>query len=483
MPVNSQNSKRIEIINADKTYANTNLHPEYLRLVGSIIFKHNNSIMKCDSAHHFINNDIIKAFSNIKINQGDSIKLYGEKLIYNSQENEAILTKDVIFIDNQIQLTTNKIVYDLNNKSAFYPKNGEIKNQDKNISSKKGKYFANKNEFVFNDSVIIKGKNYIIRTKNMIYDSKREIAFFKGPSKIISDDRLLYCENGWYYTKNNIAQIKKNAFIQKKGYKLIGDSIYYNKINNYAKAIQNVYLIDSVENIELNGQKAEYFELLKKTEVYENPILKIMIQEDTLFMRAEKFISLQEEKKNKKVIAHKDVKFFKYDLQGKCDSLIYSVQDSTSEMFVKPVIWSNNLQIIADSIKIQFNQGEIDNVTLRSSPFLSSKIDSIFFNQIKGKTMDIFFKNNNLDKIIVFGNGESLYTIQENETEKVKAINYTKSSNLTLFFKKNQLNSINYILKPDSNTIPIDKINNENKFLKGFLWRGDEKPNDKNDIY
>ena len=74
---------------------------------------------------------------------------------------------------------------------------------------------------------------------------------------------------------------------------------------------------------------------------------------------------------------------------------------------------------------------------------------------------------------------EKAYTIKENENEKVKAINYTKSSNLTLFFKKNQLNSINYILKPDSNTIPIDKINNENKFLKGFLWRGDEKPNDK----
>ena len=101
------------------------------------------------------------------------------------------------------------------------------------------KIAANKNEFVFNDSVIIKGENYIIRTKSMIYNSKTEIAFFKGPSKIISDDRLLYCENGWYDTKKNIAQIKKNAFIQKNAYKLIGDSIYYNKINNYAKAIQN----------------------------------------------------------------------------------------------------------------------------------------------------------------------------------------------------------------------------------------------------
>lgn len=438
--------------------------------------------MKCDSAHHFINNDIIIAFSNIKINQGDSIKLFGDKLIYNSQTNEAILTKDVVFIDNQIQLRTNKIVYDLNNKTAFYPNNGKIKNKDKNISSKKGKYFANKNEFVFNDSVIIKEKNYIIRTKNMIYDSKKEIAFFKGPSKITSDDRLLYCENGWYDTKNNIAQIKENAFLQKKAYMLIGDSIYYNKINNYAKAMQNVYLIDSVEKIVLRGQKAEYFELLQKTEVYENPILEILINEDTLLMRAEKFISLQE-KNNKNVIAHKDVKFFKYNLQGKCDSLIYSVQDSTSEMFVNPVIWSNNLQIISDSIKIQFSQGEINNVILRSNPFLSSKADSIFFNQIKGKKMDIFFKNNLLDKIEVFGNGESLYTLKEDETEKVKAINYTKSSNLTLFFKKNQLNSINYILKPDSNTIPIDKINNQNKFLKGFIWRGDEKPIDKNDIY
>ena len=51
---------------------------------------------------------------------------------------------------------------------------GKLKNQDKNISSKKGNILQIKNEFVFNDSVIIKAKNYIIRTKNMIYDSREE---------------------------------------------------------------------------------------------------------------------------------------------------------------------------------------------------------------------------------------------------------------------------------------------------------------------
>ena len=86
--INAQTNKKIEILNADNTFANANKHPEYWRLIGNVSFKHNNAIMNCDSAHHYVNKNKMKAFGNVKINQGDSIILTGRNLTYLSSENK-----------------------------------------------------------------------------------------------------------------------------------------------------------------------------------------------------------------------------------------------------------------------------------------------------------------------------------------------------------------------------------------------------------
>ena len=81
-----QNSEKIEILNADTTFANRKLHPDYWRLIGNISFKHNNSIMNCDSAYHFTLENKIIAFGRIIIDQEGNIKITGEKLIYSAKK-------------------------------------------------------------------------------------------------------------------------------------------------------------------------------------------------------------------------------------------------------------------------------------------------------------------------------------------------------------------------------------------------------------
>ena len=187
--LNAQRSKNIEIINADNTYAD-----------------------------HYTSKNKIQAFGRIKIKQGDSIIISGNYLTYFGSKNRADIQENVILIDKKMTLSTEKIVYNLISKIASYPDKGTIIDNEKNIYSKKGAYHSNLHKFIFKDSVKIIGKDYEILTDNMHYNSKYETAYFFGPSFIHYNKKTIYCENGWYNTKTDIAQFRENAFITTQKY-------------------------------------------------------------------------------------------------------------------------------------------------------------------------------------------------------------------------------------------------------------------------
>jgi len=480
--LNAQTSKKIEILNADKTIANTIKHPDYWRLIGNVSFKHNNAIMKCDSAYHYANKDKMKAFGKVKIFQGDSTTLTGKKLIYFGKKNIAEINGNVILNDKHMTLETQKILYNLKSNLALYPNAGKIIDDEKTINSKKGSYFSNTHKFIFTDSVTVTAKDYIIFTDNMHYNSKSELTYFFGPSNIISDNKSIYCENGWYNTKTDIAQFKKNATVTTDHYILTGDSLFYDKNKGYAVAINNVKVIDTLDNTTIYGGFAEYFEKENFVEVTQTPMLQILFTDDTMFMHANKFIS-QQKIENKKILAYNKVKFFKSDFQGKCDSLSYHFTDSIIEMYKYPILWSNEYQITADSLKFLVNSGKVEKLFLKPNPMIIAQEDSLDFNQIKGKNIIAYFSENKMKRMNVKGNGQSIFIVKDEETEEKIGLNYTECTDLILYFKDNKLNTINYEIKPNSITKPYKDIKEKDRYLKGFYWRGNEQPKSKEDIF
>ena len=471
----AQTSKRIEILNADNTFANANQHPEYWRLVGNVTFKHNNAIMHCDSAYHFKNKDKIKAFGRIKIKQGDSISLTGNNLTYFGSKNQVDIRGSVILIDKYMTLKTEQIFYNLNTNIASYPFIGQIIDNEKTINSKKGKYNSNIHTFIFKDSVTVIAEDYNIRTDNMHYDSNSEITYFFGPSYIISKDKTIYCENGWYNTKMNISQFNNNAYFTSENYILRGDSLFYNKNLGYAKAIKNVKAIDTIENITIFGGLAEYYEKEEIIEITENPLLQILIEKDTLFISADKFINIGKTG-SKKILAYNKVTIYKTDFQGKCYSLIYDFNDSIIEMFNKPILWVGEFQITSDSLKFLTNKGKISRMYLKPNPIIIAEDDSINYNQIKGKSITTYFINNKMHKMKVKGNGQSIFIISDEETNEKIGVNFTECSNMTLYFEKSKLVNINYEIKPKSVTTPYIEMDEKNRYLEGFHLRNTEQP-------
>ena len=111
------------------------------------------------------------------------------------------------------------------------------------------------------------------------------------------------------------------------------------------------------------------------------------------------------------------------------------------------------------------------------------KEDSLDYNQIKGKDMTAYFSNNLMSRIDVKGNGQSIFLIKDENTEDKIGLNYSECSDLILYFKEKKLKEVTYETKPISTTIPYKDIEEKNRYLKNFYWRGSEQPMSKEDIF
>ena len=476
-----QENKKIEIINANQTFANSNKHPEYWRLIGNVSFKHNNAIMRCDSAYHYTETEKVIAFGNIIINKGDSTSITGKKLTYFGEKNYAKVEGDVVLIDQHMTLNTQKFIYNLKDNIISFNHNGEVIQDNTIIKAERGIYHCDTYNIIFKNSVNIIGLNYNILTNNMHYNTKEEISKFYGPSNLFSGNKNIYYEYGWYNTKTKIAQLSNNIKIRSDNSLIKSDSLFFDNNTGYTKALNNVVLIDTIRDMIISGGIAENFEEDDRIIIKSKPLLEINLEEDTIFMHAKEFIKKQKKNKNI-IIAYPSVKFYKKNFQGKCDSLSYNTHDSIIRMFKKPILWSENFQITADSLEFSIIRKEIRKLHSKENPIIINKEDSFEYNQISGKEMVTSFDNNKINKVNVLGNGESIFIVKD-DTDNTIGLNYIKSSNLYLYFKKGEIENITYDNKPNSIVIPTQEIKEKERYLDDFIWREEERPNNKKDIF
>ena len=182
-----------------------------------------------------------------------------------------------------------------------------------------------------------------------------------------------------------------------------------------------------------------------------------------------------------------NVKIFKSDLQGKCDSIHTDQSNGLTRMFKNPVIWSDQNQITGDTIHLISNvkTEKLDSLKVLNNSFIITKdtVSKKDFNQIRGRNMFGKFKDNKLHLLLVKGNAESVYFNRNEETHVLETITKEISSNIEFTLDKGQIESVKYLKKSDGNTYPPSKLPEDVNKLKGFIWREDEQPKKMEDIF
>jgi lipopolysaccharide export system protein LptA len=479
--ISQEKPKKIEIINANALEYNEKVNPNVRRFIGDVIFEHNDFTMSCDSAYSYINQNKIDAFSNVHIERGDSIHLYGDFLSYNGNTNFGKIRENVKLRDNEAYLTTDSMDFYTEDNYAYYFDGGKIVSEDKTITSLTGHYYSNKNMAYFKDSVVVVSPDYTVKADTLNYDTENEIAYFIGPTNIYSDSSELYCEKGWYRTSVNKFLFTKNASYQKQERILKGDTLYYDEPKGFGQIKSNAEIIDTSNKIILKGNYSEYTEDPQTAFLTDSAqMIQVDNEKDSLFMHADTLKTHYDSTKTYKIFkAYYGVRFFKTDLQGKCDSLSYSLKDSTIQMYHEPVIWSDSNQIFAEYINIHMKNNEVDKFYLLNTAYIISRQGKNKFNQIKGKKMTGYVNNNKIRKVFVDGNGETIYYTKDKKD--IIGVNKALSSNLIINMKNNEVVRINLVNSPNGTLYPLGDL--EETKLKGFQWYESLRPRSKYDIY
>ncbi len=172
------------------------------------------------------------------------------------------------------------------------------------------------------------------------------------------------------------------------------------------------------------------------------------------------------------------VKMFKSDLQGKSDSAFYSNSDSTIRLYVNPIVWTQGSQLSGDTINLQMKDKKLNNMELFPNAFIvnTEKADSVHFNQVAGKKMRGFFHNDKLETMFVDGNAETIYFARDSTGKKVTEMQRSLSSRIHITFKDSKVTKLVFMAKPEHRYGPLEKFTEDEKVLKGFIWKPKERP-------
>ncbi len=480
----AQEPSKIHLVHSDALEYDEKKGGKVRKLIGHVQFEQDTTVMFCDSAYFPMDRNYIEAFAHVHIIKNDSIHIFGEELHYNGDTKFAEIFRKVRLTNHDMTLTTEYLTYDMKTDIGNYNNNAKIVDKENTLTSKMGTYYSNSDVFVFTKNVVLVNPKYVIHCDTLKYNTVTKVAYFLGPTTITSKENLIYCENGWYDTEHDISSFKEHAYIITKEQKMWGDSLYYDRGKGLGKAFQNVIIYDTVQKIIVNGDYGEYHEMNEVTIVTGHAMMTQIFEKDSLFMHGDTLKSVFDSVNNiRTMFCFHHVKLFKSDLQGKCDSLVYSSKDSVTRMYYAPIVWSDKNQMTGDTITISMKNKKIDQLNIYHNSFIISESDSIRYDQAKGKNATGFFDDStHLYKVKVVGNGQTIYYGKDKEGKYV-GVNRADCTDIWIYLVHNKVDKIKFITSPDATFYPINELTPQELRLKDFRWQTEFRPLERADIF
>lgn len=478
-PSFAQEKATIQILHADYFIPETK--NDRNKLLGNVRLQHQDMVMTCDSLYQYPDSNYIEAFGHVHAVQNDTLNLWGDYMIYNGNTELAKVRDNVTMQDPQITLTTDFLNYDAANRIGNYFNKGTIRDSVNTLISDIGYYYLPIHEMFFKDSVKVYTPDYTMYSDTLKYHTETKIISILGPTNIIGDNRTLYSEDGWYDSRTSHAELYKNNNLTYNEYRGKADTMIIDSITNTAQLFRNIHLYDTVNNVIVEGN---YGEILKNNDyayVTQQALLTLVGQADSLFVHGDTLSLSKDTLGNNILKAYYHTKFYNRDLQGVCDSMTFPTADSTVYLYINPVVWAGGNQMTGTVIDMHMKNNAVDEFHLNEKAMIVNQIDSTKYNQIKGRNMTGYMKDNDIYLVTVDGNGEALY--YPDDQGIIIGLNKTISSNIKIYIDQRKVKDIIFIKKPEGQLNPLFMVQPEDQFLKDFQWHIDLKPLEKEDIF
>ena len=564
---------------------------DYQVVVGNVIFRRADMYMYCDSAHYYDSSSSFEAFGNVRMEQGDTLFVYANRLLYTDSTQLAVLYADttdcVRLINRDVILTTDIFNYDLGIELGYYETGGELVDNKNRLTSIYGEYAPPTKDAVFRERVVLTGlgdkDTLVIRTDDLRYNTDTHIAELTAPSTVTSKDGTIYTESGVYNTETTVADLyERSTVVTSTGRTLTGDTIFYDHARGYGEAFGNMVLTDTVNRMRLLGDYGFYNELtdsafvtgralaidyssadslslhgdtiqayriitINRQYVYPTPAEPVdtfvavadslSLPVDTLVQTDETLIALTDSLLTapdvaalpdtitaaveqadstirllpdslsavplplepiqlpelepevietadtaRFIVAYPNVRFYRTDLQGVCDSMTYVARDSLLHLNRDPMVWSDNRQIFGNAIVVHLNDSTADRVNLPNTGFMAEEIEEGFYNQMSGREMVAYLSDGALRHLDVSGNVLiTFFPMNDADSTYTKVAN-AESSFLAADFKNQSIEKLKMWSQSSETITPLYLAKRSIFFLPGFRWEPWRRPKGHDDL-
>lgn len=480
-----QKTMKVTLLHADRTVqrqSNRNLQ----MLIGNVEFLYDSIYMSCDTAYNYNNRNYFEAFGNVRMNQGDTLFLYGDYLDYDGDERLVRVRHNVRMENRSVVLTTDSLNYDRTKDLGYYFDGGMLEDSTNVLTSDWGQYSPQTKVAVFHYDVLLENPQFTLVSDTLRYSTVSRVATIVGPSDIESGDSYIYSERGYYSTMDRKAYLLNRSVLTNQGKVLVGDSVFYDETLKCGEAFGDVEMNDTLNRVMLLGEYCYSNELTGTAFATDRAVAIDYSQGDSLFLHGDtlKLVSyfIDTDSMYRQVQAYHKVRFFRTDVQGVCDSLVFNSLDSCLTMYEDPVLWNAGQQLLGEEIKVYLNDSTIEWAHIINQALTVEQKDSVHYNQVAGTEMKFFFANSDIYKAEVTGNVQSIF-YPEDEDSVMMGMNFIEASKLNLYRKDGKMERIVFITKPVGTFTPMFLIEPSKMTLANFVWLGHMRPVSKNDIF
>lgn len=478
---------KVFLLHADEGQADKLARPDVQVLIGNVKLRHDSMYMYCDSALIYEKTNSVEAFNNVRMEQGDTLFIYGDYLYYDGMTQLAQIRNNVKMINRKTTLLTDSLNYDRLYDLGYYFEGGTLMDEENVLTSDWGEYSPATKQSVFNHDVKLVNPKFVLTSDTLKYNTFNKVANILGPSNIVSDNNHIYSERGFYNTLNGQAELLDRSVLTNQGKKLTGDSLYYDRKAGYGEAFDNVRMTDSINKNMLTGDYCFYNELTDSAFATKRAVAIDYSQgPDSLYMHGDTLMmvsyNLNTDSLYRIMRAYHKVRMYRTDVQGVCDSLVYISKDSCMTMYRDPILWNEGQQLLGEEIKIYMNDSTIDWTHIINQALTVEMKDSIHYNQVSGKEMKAYFENGDMRRVEVIGNVLIGFYPEERDSAMI-GFNSGEGSLLHLYLKERKMDKAKLIGKSNGTMYPMDQIPADKLRLPTFAWFDYVRPLNKDDIF
>ena len=461
-------------------------HPDAQVVVGNVVFRHDSIYMYCDSAYYYDQISSFEAFSNVKMVQGDTLFLYGDHLYYDGMTQIAEMRKNVRMENRTTTLLTDSLNYDRVYNLGYFFDGGTLMDEQNVLTSEWGEYNPSTKQSVFNYNVKLVNPQFTLTSDTLRYNTASKVADIVGPSDIVSDANHIHSERGVYNTATGKADLYNRSVLTNEGKQLTGDTLFYDRNTGVGEAFHNMVMKDTINKNMMTGDYGFYNENTKYAFATKKAMAIDYSQGDSLFLHADtlmqKTLHLNTDSMYREMRAFHKVRFYRSDLQGVADSLVFSSADSCLTLYKDPILWNKQQQLVGEEVKIYMNDSTIDWAHIINQALSVEQIDSVTYNQVTGKEMKSYFRNGQMYKTEVIGSVRVVYYPMDSDSTLI-GMNVSETSQLDIYLKDQKLERM--VMSPKSNgtLYPMSKIPEGADRLQNFVWFDYIRPLNKQDIF